>query len=124
MLDLAAARYDAVRHAESYPLPGVSPLAVSRDNPFQAEKVVLRRLSAVALEVAPAMVAPDVYHVPLSLAVAPVHVGGGDGEARRRLGGDLDFQAVSVLGQLVPELRDSHHHAAGPAALDHTSPGL
>lgn len=67
MLDLAAARYDAVRHAESYPLPGVSPLAVSRDNPFQAEKVVLSWYGVPP----PIAVSHSVRHPPLRSFKAP-----------------------------------------------------
>ena len=71
-----------------------------------------------------AVIATDVHDIALALAVAPVHVGGGNRKAALRSVGDLDFQAVAVLGQLVPELRDGDHRTAGALALDHARPRL
>ena len=70
------------------------------------------------------MITTDVHDIALALAVAPVHVGGGNRKAALRSVGDLDFQAVAVLGQLVPELRDGDHRTAGALALDHARPRL
>ena len=41
MLDLPAAGYDTVCHTESNSLPCIPPFAISRNYPFQTEKVVL-----------------------------------------------------------------------------------
>jgi len=71
-----------------------------------------------------AVIATDVHDIALALAIAPVHVGGGNRKAALRSVGDLDFQAVAVLGQLVPELRDGDHRTAGALALDHARPRL
>ena len=89
-----------------------------------ARDVVLRLGSAVALVVAAAaVVASDVDHIALALAVSAVHVRGRDGEAVRCGIRDLDFQTVAALRQLVPELRDFdelarlcvvHHGHAAP----------
>ena len=71
-----------------------------------------------------AVITTDVYDIAFALAVAPVHVGGRNGKAALRSVSDLDFQAVAVLGQLVPELRDGDHRTAGALALDHARPRL
>lgn len=89
-----------------------------------ARDVVFWRRSSVALVVAAAaVVASDVDHIAFALAVPAVHVRGRDGEAVRCGVRDLDFQAVSDLRQLVPELRDGDELARRAVlAHDHAAP--
>lgn len=61
MLDLPATGYDAVCHTERHPLTGVSPLAVSCNYPFQAQKVVLAWYGVPP----PVSVSHSVRHPPL-----------------------------------------------------------
>ena len=80
--------------------------------------------AGAALIGAVAVVSADVHHVPLTVTVASVHVGGADAVALHRAVGDLNAHAPAVLGQLVPKFRDADHRAAGALALYHARPGL
>ena len=127
-LSVPVAKFDDVQQPEGKPhgkiaLPDGGAEIVDAGAGRAAGDVRLGASGAASIA-AVAVVAANVDHIPLPVAVPSVHVGGADAVALHRAVGDLDVHAPAVLGKLVPKLGDGYYRAAGALTPYHARPGL
>lgn len=128
-LTVPVAKFDDVQQPDGKPhrkiaLPDGEAKFVDVGAGRAAGNARLGETAGAALVSAAAVVAANVHHIPLAVAVLSVHVGRADAVALHRAVGDLDGHAPAVLGKLIPKFRDGNHRAAGALAFYHARPGL